>query len=172
MKRKPPKNGFKKGHKKMGGRKLGTPNKFTGTIKELSVDMLPAKGQALVADLEHYEQMADYYASRAANPTLKRRRFYRAQRDHFRELVRQYEQYRMGGALAAMLWFGNKEPHAYLALLAKLLPLQIEGKLNGKVTHRFETVEEVEKEFRARGLPVPPRMIDVTPTKTVERKAA
>lgn len=158
---------FQKGHKPLGHRKKGVPNKFTGQIRELTVDAMSLKGNALVVQLEYFEERAAHYEQRIRNAKDRPRRLaYRRKFRIYCNLVREYDQYRIGGAEAAMLWLQNKEPGTYLQIVGKLLPLQIQGKVETSNTHRFETVEEVEREFRSRGLPVPPRLvIDHVPTK-------
>lgn len=154
------------------GRKKGTPNKFSGTIKDLAVDALTLKGNALVAQLEYFEEQVEHYLERIRNTKDRPRRLVmRRKHRRYCNLVREYEQYRDGGAEAAMLWLQNQEPGTYLQLIARLLPLQIQGKMSTSTTHRFETVKDVEEEFRRRGLPPPPRlMVDVTPNKVAQEE--
>ena len=38
---------FKKGHKKVGGRKAGVPNKFTGTVKEVFLEVRKSNLEAI-----------------------------------------------------------------------------------------------------------------------------
>lgn len=165
MKRKPPKNGFKKGHAKIGGRQKGTPNRFTGQLKDLGLDNLEHKGEHLV---RAYERLQDQLAAVQRRIARNRARgkgtkLLRAEAEQLENKIFEYEEYSTGGARAGMAYFANQEPNAYMMLLQKLLPMQIEGKVNGNINHRYETVEDVEKAMRARGLPIPPRMIDVTP---------
>lgn len=60
-------------------------------------------------------------------------------------------------------------PKAYLKFLEKIIPLTISGKVDGEVKHKYETVAELRDALKERGLPPPPRMIDITPTVVKER---
>jgi hypothetical protein len=79
------------------------------------------------------------------------------------ENPQRYGHFIVGGVVAGLMWLMEKEPGAYTNLVAKLLPMQLHGKLEGEVNHKFNSVEDFARELRARGLPVPPKLIDVTP---------
>jgi hypothetical protein len=39
----------------------------------------------------------------------------------------------------------------------------LQGKLDGEVKHRYQTVDELRRALKERGLPVPPKMIELNP---------
>lgn len=80
-----------------------------------------------------------------------------------------YGLYAQGGVVAGLVWLAMKNPAAYIGMVSKLLPMQLTGDLTGKVTHRYETTQEVLDAFKARGLPPPAKLIDVTPTRPPPR---
>jgi len=57
-----------------------------------------------------------------------------------------------------------EKPEIFGRLLERVMPLSLSGKVD--VEHgpkQYETVEELAEALRARGLPMPNRLIDVTP---------
>jgi hypothetical protein len=76
------------------------------------------------------------------------------------------------GLKGYLAWAARREPVAYLRLLEKILPMQLQlsgGVENthehkGNVTTTALSADELQKALEARGLPMP-KMIDVTPNK-------
>lgn len=65
------------------------------------------------------------------------------------------------GLTGYLAWLARQEPAVYGRLLEKLMPMQIDGKINhGLYEGVYETMEEVREAIKARGLPIPPRMIE------------
>jgi hypothetical protein len=56
-----------------------------------------------------------------------------------------------------------KEPAVFGRMLEKLLPMQLQGKLDGEVKHTYKTVEDLRRALKERGLPIPPKIVDLTP---------
>jgi hypothetical protein len=70
------------------------------------------------------------------------------------------------GALGYLVWLSRKEPVAYAALLARIMPMQIQATLNGsisgEVVHKL-SANELQQRLKERGLPVP-SLIDHDPS--------
>lgn len=66
--------------------------------------------------------------------------------------------YELHGYLARL---AENEPQVFGRLLERVLPMQIVGTVSH--TTKYETVEDVQRALRERGLP--PRLIDITPTR-------
>jgi hypothetical protein len=76
--------------------------------------------------------------------------------------------YSCGGMVAGLIYMARHEGGSFVGLLARLLPLEIAGKVEHEHTMestQYETVEEIAEALRARGLPPPSKLIDITPTK-------
>jgi hypothetical protein len=54
-------------------------------------------------------------------------------------------------------------PKLFVRLLERLLPLQVDGTGSLNINHRYETMDDLAEAFKARGLPPPSQLIDVTP---------
>lgn len=84
---------------------------------------------------------------------------------------RMQELYGVGGMVGALTYLQRHEGSSFVALLARLLPMQVTGKIEGSVEHNhraYETPEEVMQALRDRGLPPPMKMIDITPERDTE----
>lgn len=62
------------------------------------------------------------------------------------------------GAIGYLVWLSRAEPVAYAALLARVMPMQIQASLSGSVEHEHKvqlTADQLAERLKARGLPVP-----------------
>jgi hypothetical protein len=69
----------------------------------------------------------------------------------------------LDGYFAFLAW---KHPQVFGRLIERVMPTQIEGKLTGDImTGVYETYQDVVESLKARGLPPPSSLIDVSPPK-------
>lgn len=75
------------------------------------------------------------------------------------------------GLKGYLAWAARREPVAFLKLLEKILPMQLQLSGGTENTHEHKSTttatlsaEELQKALEARGLPMP-KMIDITPNK-------
>lgn len=111
---------WKKGMQKMGGRRLGTPNRVTTQLKHAVIEAAAMVGY----DGQGHQGLHGYLARLAL-----------------------------------------REPAVFARLLEKLIPMQLQGHLDNNVTHKYETVDALARALRERGLPAPPKLIDMTPAR-------
>lgn len=65
------------------------------------------------------------------------------------------------GLIGYFAWLAREEPAVFGRLMEKLMPMQINGKINhGLSDGVYETMEEVREAIKARGIPIPPGMIE------------
>jgi hypothetical protein len=126
------------------GRRRGTPNITTQILKD--------------AILLAGEQIGELTPRRK---TPRRRGEDDGLTDVEYEITQRWDWDGYDGLVGYLRWAAVYYPKSYIALLARVLPLQI--KFDGKpAARRYLTPEEIHREIKARGLPVP-RQIEHRP---------
>ena len=115
---------FKKGHAKVSGRVAGTPNKTTQDLKD-----------AILASAEQLGYIKEV-------PILNRR----GEPSGRYELVHSGE----GGITGYLVWLGKNNPAAYAPLLGRVLPLQVNQRIEQPPKVIYTTVEEARAALIAR----------------------
>jgi hypothetical protein len=71
------------------------------------------------------------------------------------------------GLVDYLEYVARSQPKLFLPLLLKVLKDELNNRKRTNPdrdpNHRFESIEEIEEEFRARGLPMPTKLIEVNP---------
>ena len=120
-----PSNGFQKGHPKMGGRKAGTPNKLTTSLKD---DTLGAAEDVGMIE-EH--KIVDKDGKQTGGTRLLA-----TGKDGRRGYLR---------------WAAIHQPASFIGLLARFIPAELNVKTETTVTVSYETVEETREALTRAG---------------------
>ena len=121
-----PSNGFQKGHPKMGGRKAGTPNKLTTSLKD---DTL---GAAEDVGMIREEPIVDDKGNRTGGTRL----------------LATGE----GGRRGYLRWAAIHHPASFIGLLARFIPAELNIKTDTRVTVDYGTMEERRAALVERGI--------------------